>query len=472
MKRKCGVRLQIPIHVKRYCGGSRTRESPIQCTLHTTKRELKAHLVTRADRVWPKPRSRNVGSFGNLELYAGTLFLAESEGTITQSTLTSDEKGLGQRLRGLLLVQRVTPTTAGDLITELQAYEWIQRQDTFPRSYSLTPDGVAAAQIAKTDRHGFRRLLLMKMQQRFVVPGWFVDRLHTINPHGGDVVLPGPRPGWRPAVCQLADDKWRESLESEVAISHEHNTATIDNAFPVPLDRWIREVKREWADFKITRSKSTTYAPRGRLARAMRRAAIQLLFNNKPFGCSYHTSDQSMHPVPPRSFQSWCPLLDALELIGYTDAHPDIMGRLIFPCAAFRRTVNAEEFERTEIRSPDAKVLVINQPKWSENMAGVFNNTLWNVYSRFAKKVRTRYISVQDVRDEVCRQLRLSSLLFDTFLEKTVRHTATRKDETGGIMIALESDLQPKQQTGSGLLRRPVYMDGIAHSLISVSVTQ
>ena len=94
-----------------------------------------------------------------------------------------------------------------------------------------------------------------------------------------------------------------------------------------------------------------------------------------------------------------------------------------------------------------------------------------NVYSIISNRSGTLYVSLLDIRDEVCRRLRLSSVLFDDFLENLYRESITgNTKELLPLSISLESDIRPKQLEGSGLLRRPVYVSRVPYSIIAIAI--
>ena len=218
------------------------------------------------------------------------------------------------------------------------------------------------------------------------------------------------------------------------------------------------------------------YAPRGRLSQAIREASVDLLFSAyrplRQFPMPIELCDfrSGKHPIPPRAFRAWCPRLDALEFVFYTDWHPLISGRLIFPCASFREAGDAPPFEvLSRIRDPAGRSLFLYQPTW-EYMKERFMRVLLDCYGRLSRRVGALYLSLLDIRDEVCRQLRLSSIVFDNLLE-TAYEELVREDITIGerVSISLESDIRPEQRSGYGMLRRPVYIGGVPHSLIAIS---
>ena len=141
---------------------------------------------------WSNPKSRDVGSFGGISLYIEVLQFTEKESVISANRLISEEEGLGQRFRGSLLIRKVTPTIAKDVIKELEAYDWIQQVKNEPNKYTITFEGKQMGELARIDIKKFRRVLAVKMHQRFTIPGWFVHRLLELNPNRqGEIVLPG-----------------------------------------------------------------------------------------------------------------------------------------------------------------------------------------------------------------------------------------------------------------------------------------
>ena len=212
------------------------------------------------------------------------------------------------------------------------------------------------------------------------------------------------------------------------------------------------------------------------LTQAMREAAINHLFDRVlPYSSlsskAIPVADFyfSKHPIPPRAFSAWCPRLEALELIFYTDFHPLISGRLMFPCGVFRESASYPPFENIRgVVDPTGRNLYLYQPKW-QDVRENFSNVLLDTYQRYSKKIGSLYIFLLDVRDEVCRQLKLSSILFDSFIEAAYRESIEEKTILRNFAISLESDIRAEQHTGYGLLRRPVYIAKIPHSLIAIS---
>lgn len=76
---------------------------------------------------------------------------------------------------------------------------------------------------------------------------------------------------------------------------------------------------------------------------------------------------------------------------------------------------------------------------------------------------RIIYISLQDIRDEVCRQIRINPKLFDIFLKNTYIESLKGLLQ---MSISLETDL--RQDMKVQINRRGVYIDNNLYTLIAI----
>lgn len=441
---------------------------------------------------------RDFGPLAGPPIYAAILQNAASAGPVSAAKLLSDEGGLGQRVKYRQLVETPSRTTIQGALSLLDRFGWLEpvsKGEGGPR-YALTEDGEQARRLASEKGKGFRRILAVHLQHIYVIPGWFVARLHALNVEGqGEIVLPSPDSKWRPGRLEWEDTDWKPELEEQIRRSAERANWVFPGSFPVGHSEWADAVRHAWwklanvkrrkvsrvaEDQEPVREKPrvSTFSPRARLARAMREAAIRVLFSSKRPGRKESDFGTGKHPISARSFGAWCPRLADLELLFYTDAHPAVWGRLVFPCAAFRSDGVMGKFEEiSAIRDPKGRSLWLHQPSWSA-IRPQFLRVLERTYFDASRRVGAIYVSLLDVRDEVCRRLRLSPLLFERFLEKSYREcieeplpspSASGKNEV--LSISLESDVRPEEQSGSGRLRRPVYISDVPHSLIAIAHT-
>jgi hypothetical protein len=420
------------------------------------------------EQLWPRPRRLDVGDFSDLTLYAEALQLAHDPQGITASRLQQD---LRPRFRSLRFIEQQSARATRQLLAELRQFGWLELPvGARDQQARLTAAGQVALAVAHSDWHAFLRHLAERMHAVYVVPGWFVNRLWTINPEQGEVVLPAPAAAWSPTSATREAGAWTAELREQTLQAAGLARAASSLAFPVDDADWHEAVRAAWERLRARKRRQANPGPdpvtgsRSGLTLAMRWAALRLLFGPTPFG--HRQPDfRGDQPLTPKTFKPWCPRLQALELIGYTDWHPQVTGRLLFPTALFRTSGPTDRFEELPgIRHPDGRPLFLHQPPWQECRAR-FWQTLVAVYEATFRRVRARYVSLPDVRDEVCRRLRLSPARFDLFLE----HALAEVPQEGGWHLSIETDTREDLRTGRGLLRRPVYVRSVPHTLVAVA---
>jgi len=432
-------------------------------------------MLSKENRLWPTPRSHEVALFTDLTLYAEALELAVTQGTITVSSL---QRGLGQRLQKMRLVLRQSPRTVERLMRELRAFGWIEPQSGTKTGITsalhvITLEGHDILNLARNQPRIFHRRLIIKMQEIYVIPGWFIARLWQINPKGqGEVILPAPTAEWKPTPRSWDDHSWDTTLQAQTMHVAKMAREVSVNAFPIRDQDWLTTVQASWYRLSTLKPRqpiekgAISYSPRERLALAMREASVGLLFNKVPYGVDVPDFSGNRPPIYLRTFMGWCPRLESLELIFYSDWHPWISGRLLFPVSVFRLSAPESRFEMVqEVHDPNGNLLWLHQPQW-ETVRTSFFRTLIQVHQRIATKTGTIYISLLDVRDEICRQLRISSFCFDRFLELTLAELPT---EDFPWSIAVETDTLEEHRGGSSQLRHPAYLNRVPHTLIGLA---
>jgi hypothetical protein len=424
---------------------------------------------------WRFKQNHSVGLFTDLNLYFEALLIGKVRGFINVKLL---EKNLLQRVIGLKYIETFKNRAFQDLIRELNRFKYIYKSES---DFYLTESGLKLIELYDSSNERYLDALLDKMNSEYGIPGWLINRLWTINPNGqGQVVVPSPIKSWKPQKRKWKDSLWDDELRKVSEETYYQINRRLPSSFPISIDLWIQELKIEYERLgkrkqrRVAKNndnkekKMEFFAPRGRLTLAMKNVAVKFLFSNK-----YLTNDQndfvankvSNNPINSRTFMVWCPRLEALELLYYTDYFEDIPGRLIFPCSVFAKIKDENEFRKVEfISSPSEETLYKHKPLWS-NYRQEFVNTLNECYQKIYNKDGIIYVSLQQVRDEVCRLLRISALSFEVFLESAFKESVQQKIEHS---IALETDIREDQKSGSQIQRRPVFIGGIPNSLIAI----
>lgn len=417
---------------------------------------------------WPTPQSFGVGLFTDFRLYWEALEIAS---LVTSFSIDDVVEQLPHRVKGLLYVESFKRRAYQDLVRELVLYNFIEKISS--SSFKITEEGVRILQVYKSNSSKALLLLLYKMQLIFVTPAWLINRLWELNPKGqGQIVIPTPIKDWKSKPRLWNDHLWTRELENISRETYDRINAVLPHSFPIAVEKWISELKTEYeraGTLKPRRSissediKKVYYNPRARLSMAMKNVAVRMLFSRlNPLTNEYDFSNiraQLTH----RSFSVWCPRLEEFGLLMYTDYKPEIPGRLVFPTCVFKQADVYLNYECVEmLKNPQGEMLYIYSPSW-DKIQSLFVHTLRDTYDYFYNIQRIIYISLQDIRDEVCRMLRINSKLFDYFLKRTYEDSLKKSLP---ISISLETDL--RQDMKVQLNRRGVYINGILYTLIAI----
>lgn len=418
---------------------------------------------------WETPELYGVGHFTDFQLYEEALLLAKSSGEISIDSLLSE---LPQKVKGLILVETISTTTINDLLRELLHFNFIKKYDRDKQKYYIASEGVEYIQLSNTDKEQARDMLLKKMQEIFVTPAWFIERLWSLNPSGqGELVIPTPIKSWRPESKSWDDYHWYNELEQVCEKTFDVIKTNMPGAFPIERNEWIQSVKKEYERLgqqqprsKKNKGKSSVlFAPRARLSLAMKNISVHKLFSRINPQTKVQDFPNKRSEMTHRAFSVWCPRLENFNLLFYTDYNPIIPGRIIFPLASFKVSCKRNGFlEKSFIKLSDDRVLYIHNPD-DNDFFDLFKQTLLETYQRYYNMQSIMYISIQDIRDELCRLLRISPKLFESFLQKTYDQSVKRDFR---YYISLETDLREDMKIQ--LNRRGVFINGRMYSLIAI----
>lgn len=418
---------------------------------------------------WPTPHSFGVGLFTDFRLYWEALYVAQKKIFFTIEDLSNE---LPDRVKGLMYVGGFKRRTYQDLLRELLLYNFIVKVPNVSL-YSITQEGAAFVNVSVVSPERAKSILLKKMQEVFVTPGWLINRLWELNPQGqGQIVIPTPIKEWKSKPRRWEDYAWNDELKNVSVETYNTINAILPNSFPLSLEEWIGNLEKEYERLGRLkpRRKDTEgivqklrYNPRGRLSRAMKSVSVEMLFSRRNPINQENDLSNSRSQLKHRSFVVWCPRLEEFGLIVYTDYKPEIPGRLIFPTCTFENRDHRDDYQKIEsVTTPTHEHLYIHSPKW-ENINNLFIKVLRQTYDDYYNIQRIIYISLQDIRDEVCRRVRINTKLFDTFLKKT--YEASIKGELN-LSISLETDLREDMKVQVN--RRGVYIDNTLYTLIAI----
>ena len=418
---------------------------------------------------WPTPKLYGVGHFTEFNLYREVLMIAKSKGYIDKSLLINE---IPQRVKGLVLVDSISETVYADLIREMVHYGFIKREAKNDL-YRINDDGLSYLDLCYNNNEEAKDVLLDKMQKVFITPAWFVNRLWELNPKGqGQVVIPMPLRSWHPELRKWSDNSWTTELVTVSTETIRLVKKKVLGSFPYNESEWIKDLSTEYIRLGSQSPRinnptipddAVNYSQRNRLSLAMKTISVKKFFSRcNPISGEMEFPNKRSD-MTHSSFMVWCPRLENFNLICYTDNNPEVPGRLLYPISSFKNYCSSQDFSVKDfITDVNNRNLYIHNPKW-ESIKEKFIETLLEVYQTYYNKQTIIYISLQDIRDEVCRLLRISPFLFEKFLQITYEMSV--KHEIN-YSISLETDIRLDMKVQ--INRRGVYLNGIMYSLIAI----
>lgn len=417
--------------------------------------------------MWQSPKLFGVGQFVEMRLYSIVLTIAKSFGYITIELLQQE---IPERIKGLIVVNSISKRTYDDLIRELLYFDFLKR-NRIDNIYSITDEGIQYLDMLAFEPNRAKDLLLKKTQEVFITPGWFVNRLWELNPdEQGQIVIPTPvRSSTVKLPSRLWDDyKWNAQVDTATEETYNQIKKVLPGSFPIEYDVWRDKVIAEYERLGTlkpkTRKRSPHFSSRKRLSLAMQNVSVKHFFSKiNPLNGELELPDNKRSDMTHRAFMIWCPRLEYFNLLVYTDYLDAIPGRLVFPISKFKEIKTYSGYsEKLYIENPENQCLYIYHPSWKQIRA-TFITVLYNVYQKLYRDQWIIYVSIQDIRDEVCRQLRISPADFEDFLSKSYQCSLKREIE---YSISLETDLRLDMKVQ--LNRRGVIVDKKMYTLIAI----
>lgn len=418
---------------------------------------------------WPTPTLYGVGHFTEFNLYREALMIAKSKGYIDKALLISE---IPQRVKGLILIDSISETVYADLIRELVHYGFIRREAKNDL-YRIVDEGLYYLDLCYSNNEKAVDVLLDKMQKVFITPAWFVNRLWELNKDSqGQIVIPLPLKSWHPELRKWSDNTWTKELENVSVDTIRLVKKKIQGSFPYDEKEWINDLSEEYLRLGSQSPRINNpeipddvvnYSQRNRLSLAMKTIAVKKFFSRYNPITKEMDFPNKRSDMTHRSFMVWCPRLEKFSLICYTDNNPEVPGRLLYPISSFKDKCLSKDFAIKDfVTDINNRKLYIHSPQW-ESVKDIFISTLLEVYQTYYNKQTVIYISLQDIRDEVCRLLRISPFSFERFLQITYE-MSVRHDINYSISLETDIRLDMKVQIN----RRGVYLNGIMYSLIAI----
>lgn len=169
------------------------------------------------------------------------------------------------------------------------------------------------------------------------------------------------------------------------------------------------------------------------------------------------------------NFDLWIYRAKQVGLIHATEAFPFINGKLVFPTSVILYGTKSKDFHSI-YEYYDKQKLFIHAPENTEKNQEEFVKSLVEGYFDLRRSYyRSNFINLSALRELVCYSLKISSSLFEEFLNEIYKLSLQGKIS---IKISLEVDKLPEETNAIYLKRDPIMVNGSYRNIIAIDVSK
>lgn len=180
-----------------------------------------------------------------------------------------------------------------------------------------------------------------------------------------------------------------------------------------------------------------------------------------------------------RSLEALSSRLSRMEIMGYSD-YIQHGGRLLFLCSWVtpflkspftQQNQNFQKFCFEAFRADNKQAslfeeqsLIFHQPQY-QLIKGQFEDSLEKAFNKFYYRQHKQFVSIPDVRETVCFDLKISAKTFDKLMTEVYKDSFNRQSR---LEITLSSDPSYVEYGLERWHRDPLYLDGIQMTIVKI----
>lgn len=306
----------------------------------------------------------------------------------------------------------------------------------------------------------FNRTLFTFMEAQYEAFRYLIEFLYKVNKHKpGLLVLPiySPR--------QLHFERSAIRTRNDIVKYSEALVQRLED----DIEKYIGEKKNLAAEnkqllVKLTEAELIPAIPTHEFS-AEKYNVITKRFRD--FWINYFLKDIYRYEYSLNSFDIWTYRGKQIGIIQATEFYPNFNGRLVYPTAVVLKSIQSNDFKKL-YNYPDQFSLFVHEPIVSENQEK-FVDSLLKAYLDLRRFNRSYFISLSALREIVCYNMKLSGILFETFLNNTYKLNLAGELK---IRISLEVDKLPEETQAMYLKQEPVMVDGKYRNIIAIDVAK
>lgn len=331
-------------------------------------------------------------------------------------------------------------------------------EDKDTKKITLTDDGMKLLRAYQQDKIQYKELLLQLMERKYNAFSYLINKFYDISPQkSGLIIFPNYSPtdlGFIKSeftnvrIVKEYIQKYEQKIIDDVK-KYINQSYQVQNEY----EELLFELKNKQyiTDNSIDPFKLKNYNAVVRKTQVFWRNRLL-----KFYGINSRW----------QSFEIWIYRAKQLGLLNTTPFYPDFLGQIIYPVSVITKNeLKNKKYYDLVLKNKNGTYLYKRNVPWNL-IENDFYDELWNVYSELKKRNRVNFLSLHNIKEIVCYDLKISYEQFSEFLSNAYRKSL--KGNTS-YTISLEADKLPEETNAIYIKREPIFINGKNRNIISLS---
>lgn len=326
------------------------------------------------------------------------------------------------------------------------------------KELTLTDDGAKLIQYFRKDKNEYKKLLICLMENKYQSFRYLLNKIYSRSPNKSGLIV---FPNYSPANLGFSKDDF---ISNEIVYDYLNNyEIKIREDVKKYINQTFGTSNKKDALIKILIDKNfITLDKKDKFNIKKYNAVVrktQIFWRNQLL--EYYGIVSKW-----QSFEVWVYRAKQLGILNTTPFYPSFYGQIIYPTSIVtgKNLENSKDY-RFIYSYPDGKKLYLRHLKWNE-IENTFFTELWGVYSKLKKRTRVNFLSLHNIKEIVCYNLKISYDQFAEFLN--IAYEQSLKGNTS-YNISLEADNLPEETNAIYIKREPILVKGRHRNIIAIS---
>lgn len=308
----------------------------------------------------------------------------------------------------------------------------------------------------------FNRYLLPLMENKYHAFYYLINFFYRANKKKGGLLI---FPNYSPLKLHF------ERADIKTTVDIEHYSSVLVKKMEEEIAEYIGEKRdlEKQHNTLMERLIKTGLLPSEKNERFVPKKYNSIIKRFRDFWLNYFLKDIYGYQYSLNSFDIWIYRGKQIGIMHATEFYPNSNGRIVYPTSIIIDFKASKDFNKI-FEYNNGYSLFIHHPSWdNEQTQEEFVKSLTNAYFDVRKTSRSYFVSLADVREIVCYNMKIPEYLFDDFLKKAYRLNLTKQLN---IHFSLEADKLPQETNAIYIKREPVMIDDRYRNIIAIDITR